>query len=318
MSQVRGMFSQLMAPGLRKIYKDWSEMEQRAEEYPSVFNVDSSSSQYEQELEMAGIGPLYEKPENTPTEYTAMIQGGSYRFYHLTYSLGIRTSRELWDDDKYGLIKQGPRALARSARFTREVVAWSIFNQGFSNNVQTFDGNPLFYNQHALLGGAAATALAPGVGTVISAAGTYPNRPPADIDLSIAGLQLAINYSNRMIDNLGFPSGAKWKHIVIPPELIFIGREILGSSGKPYTSDNEINSLLAEGLDILVSHYLTSASAWYLLAEKRDTALTFYNRERENSKFDDDFDTDAIKQKTRMRISAGCPRWQGIFGTQGP
>jgi hypothetical protein len=318
MSQVRGMFAQLMAPGLKKIYTDWQQHEMRAEEYPVVFNVDSSTRQYEQALEMAGIGPLYEKPENTPTAYTNMIQGGSYRFFHLTYSLGLRTSKELWDDDQYGLIKQGPRVLARSARFTREVVAWSVFNQGFSTNVTTFDGNPLFYNQHALLGGSAATALGPGVANVISAAGTYPNRPATDIDLSIAGIQLGINQSNRMIDNLGFPITVKFKHILIPPELIFIGREILGSPGKPYTSDNEINSLLAEGLTIMQGHYLNSASTWYMLADKKDTAMTFYNRERENTKFDDDFDTDAIKQKTRMRISCGCPQWQGVWGTQGP
>lgn len=318
MSQVRGMFPQLMAPGLKKIYVDWQQREQRAEEYPEVFNVDSSTSQYEQALEMAGTGPLLEKPENTPTAYTNIIQGGSYRFFHLTYSLGIRTSKELWDDEKYGLIKQGPRVLARSSRFTREVIAWSIFNQGFSNNVTTFDGNPLFYNQHALLGGAAATALAPGASNVISAAGTYPNRPATDIDLSIAGLQLAMNQSNRMIDNLGFPITTKFKNLIIPPELIFIAREILGSPGKPFTSDNEINSLLAEGLVIMQSHYLTSASAWFLTGPKTETALTFYNRERENTSFDDDFDTDAIKQKTRMRVSAGCPQWQGVWGTQGP
>ncbi|HEY1645038.1 MAG TPA: Mu-like prophage major head subunit gpT family protein [Candidatus Saccharimonadales bacterium] len=318
MSQVRGMFYQLMAPGLKKIYKDWQDMEQRAEEYPTVFNVKGSDAMYEQELEMAGVGPLQEKPENTPTQYTAMIQGGSYRFLHLTYSLGIRTSKELMDDDQYGLIRQGPRTLARSSRFTREVIAWSIFNQGFSSNVVTFDGNPLFYNQHALLGGSQATAIAPGLGNIITAAGTYPNRPETDIDLSIAGLQLAINQANRMVDNRGFPTASRWKHLLIPPELIFIAREILGSPGKPYTSDNEINSILPENLDVMQCHYFTSASSWFLTADKMDTALTFYNRERETTTFDNDFDTDAIKQKVRFRVSAGCPQWQGTWGSMGP
>lgn len=318
MSQVRGMFFQLMAPGMKKIWKDWSDMEQKAEEYPMVFNVKSSDAMYEQELEMAGVGPLKEKPENTPTQYTNMIQGGSYRFLHLTYSLGIRSSKELMEDDQYALIKQGPKTLARSSRFTREVVAWSVFNQGFSNNVVTFDGNPLFFNQHNLLGGSAATALGPGLGNVITAAGTYPNRPATDIDLSIAGIQLAVNQANRMVDNVGFPIIAKWKHLLIPPELIFIAREILGSSGKPYTSDNEINSLLAEDLDVMKCSYFTSASSWYLSADKANTAATFYNREKETTTFDNDFDTDAVKQKVRMRISAGCPQWQGLWGTQGP
>jgi hypothetical protein len=46
--------------------------------------------------------------------------------------------------------------------------------------------------------------------------------------------------------------------------------------------------------------------------------LEVINREMPSTDFDDDFDTDAIKQKTRMRVAAWCPRWQGVFGTQGP
>jgi hypothetical protein len=318
MTQVRGAFPQLMAPGLRKIYMDATEYEQREEEYPMLFNTESSSSEYEQDLEMANLGPLQEKPENTPTAYNDMIQGGSKRVIHLTYSLGVRTSKELYDDDKYGLIKMGPKSLARSTRFTKEVVAWGIINQGFSNNITTFDGNPLFFNQHNLLGGSAATNIGPGLGNVISAAGTYPNRPAVDVDLSIAGIQLATNHANRMIDNQGMPINVKFKYLLIPPELVFIAREILGSPGKPYTSDNEINSLLAEDYKFMVGHYLTSSAAWFMFTDKKYHSLTFFTREAPSTDFDDDFDTDAIKQKTRMRISAFCPRWQGVWGTNAP
>jgi len=318
MTQVRSAFAQLMAPGLKTIYDDATTFEQKAKSYPVVFNVETSKSEYEQVLEMAALGPLQEKPENTPTAYNDMIQGASKRVIHLTYSLGIRTSKELKDDDKYGLIMTGPKALARSTRFTEEVVAWNIINQGFSTNVTTFDGKTLFNNQHNLLGGAGATNIGPGVSNVISAAGTYPNRPATDIDLSMAGIQLAVNQANRMVDNLGFPVNIRFKNLIIPPELIFIARELLGSPGKPYSSDNEINALLAEEIKFMSTPYLTSGSAWFLTAEKKDTALTVYMREGSNTKFDDDFDTDAIKQKTRMRMSAFCPRWQGIWGSQGP
>lgn len=318
MSQVRGAFPQLMAPGLRKIYFDAQQYEQRAKQYPMLFNEVKSDSEYEQDLEMAGTGPLQEKPENSSTAYTNMVQGGSKRVIHLTYSLGIRTSKELWDDDKYGLIKMGPKALARSTRFTQEAVAWNVINQGFTSNVTTFDGQTLFNNQHYLLGGSAATSLGPGLANIISASGTYPNRPPVDIDLSIAGLQLMTNYANRMVDNQGMPIDIKFRNIVIPPELVFIAREILGSSGQPYTADNTINSMLAEDYKFMVSNYLSSASAWYGFVDKSEHSLTVFNREAPSTDFDDDFDTDAVKQKTRMRMSAFCPRWQGTFGSNGP
>jgi hypothetical protein len=320
MTQVRGDFAQLMVPGLKKIYFDADEYEQREKQYPMLFNVKSSDSEFEQELEMMGVGPLQEKPENSSTAYNDMVQLGSRRATHLTYSLGIRTSKELWDDDKYGLIRMGPKALARSTRFTEEVVAWNIINNGFSSTtgVVTFDGQSIFNNQHYLGGGSAATNITPGLTNVISAAGTYPNRPPTDIDLSVAGLQLMTNYANRMVDNTGFPINVKFRHILIPPELVFIAREILGSTGQPYTADNTINSLIAEDYKFLIGNYLASGSAWYAFADKMYTALTVWMREKPNTDFDDDFDTDAVKQKTRMRMSASCFRWQGTFGSNGP
>lgn len=318
MPQVRPKFPQLMQTGLKKFYFDSLDAALKSSDYPKVFNEEKSDGEYEQELEMAGVSALQEKPEDAPTAYTEMRQGGSKRFIHLTYSLGIRTSKELWEDDRYGLVKKGPQLLARSANFTEEMIAWNVFNQGFTSTVSTFDGNPLFYNQHTLLGGTAATAIAPGAAGVISAAGTWPNRPSVDVDFSVAGLQLATNHAARMIDNMGFPIRLKWEHIVTPPELRFLVREILGSPGKPYTADNTINSLLAEDYKNIEVPWLNSPSAWFLLAKKSEHSLRVYHRERPTTSFDDDFDTDAIKQKTRMRMSAGAARWQGVWGTQGP
>jgi hypothetical protein len=318
MPQVRAKFPQLMQPGLRKIYNDSLDYEMKASMYPAVFHEVNTTREYEQELEMAGIAALQEKPENSATFYTEMKQGATKRFTPLTYSLGIRTSKELWDDDQYGVMKKGPKLLSRSSNFTAELIAWNVFNLGFTSAVTTFDGNPLFYNQHNLLGGAAATNIAPGAAGVISAAGTWPNRPSSDIDFSIAGLQLATNHAARMIDQLGFPIGLKWITLITPPELRFLVREILGSPGRPYTSDNTINSLIPEDYKNLESPWLNSPSAWFLVAEKKDHAMTVWHREKANTDFDDDFDTDAIKQKTRMRMTAGSARWQGVWGTQGP
>jgi hypothetical protein len=319
MPQVRAKFPQLMQTGLRKVYFDSLDCALKQSDYPKVFKEVKSDSEYEQELEMAGLSVLLEKPEDASTYYAEMVQGGSKRVMPLTYSLGIRTSKELYDDDKYGLVgKKGPTLLARSAAFTKEMIAWNVFNQGFTSAVTTFDGNPLFYNQHTLIGGAQATNLAPGAANVISAPGTYPNRPPVDIDFSVAGLQLATNYAARMIDNMGFPIRMMWKFLITPPELRFLVREILGSPGQPYTADNTINSLLPEDYKNIEVPWLNSPSSWYMSADKADTALEVINREAPTTDFDDDFDTDAIKQKTRMRVAAWCPRWQGLFGTQGP
>lgn len=316
-TMVRGQFPKLLAPGLHKIYNDAMDTEQRQLEYPAVFHEEGSTSAYEQDVKMGSYGPLVEKPENTPITYTGMIQGGDKRYIHLTYGLGVRTSKELHDDDKYGVIKQAPKALARSIRFTKETVAWNILNQGFSANVTTVDGVSLFNSQHPLLGGSAATNIGPGLGNVIYAAGTFPNRPSVDIDLSFTALQLATNQFERLVDAQGMPIAIRPRMLVIPPELKFIARELLGSSGKPGSSDNDINSLLGENLNFMVCHYTYSQGAWFLLADKQYHYLNVFMRQAPKDSFDDDFDTDAIKQKVTMRMSAGATDWLGTWASNG-
>lgn len=317
-TQVRGAFPKLLAPGLHKIYVDALETEQRAEEYQKIFNVKTSTSEYEQDLKMAGFGPLQEKPENTPVAYTNMIQGGDKRYIHLTYALAVRTSKELWQDDKYGVIKTAPKALARSIRYTKEIINFNILNQGFSNSVTTMDGVSLFNNQHPLLGGASATSTWAGLPNLISAAGTFPNRPSVDIDLSFTGVQLATTQFERLVDSQGLPINIKPKLVLIAPENRFLARELFGSSGKPATDTNDINSLLGEELGYMVGHYLTAAGPWFVLADKMNHTLTCFMRQNPEDEFDEDFDTGAMKQKTTMRLSAGASDWLGTWGSNGP
>ena len=59
MTQVRGAFQQLMTPGLRKIYDDATQYEQVEKQYPMLFNVETSSSEYEQDLEMALLATIF-------------------------------------------------------------------------------------------------------------------------------------------------------------------------------------------------------------------------------------------------------------------
>src|SRR5579864_1746304 len=117
MTMVRGQFAQLMAPGLHEKFVNWIDLHQRSEEYTHIFNVETSTQAFEDEVEFAGLGPMPTKDEGTSIIYQDAIQGGTKRYTHVTYALGVRTSWELFEDDQYGLIMQVPKALARSAHF---------------------------------------------------------------------------------------------------------------------------------------------------------------------------------------------------------
>lgn len=314
---VRGQFFQLMAPGLHDLFVHFLDLKQRDEEYSYIFNIEESDAAFEDEVEFSGLGPLQPKLEGVAVQYQDIIQGGTKRYLHSPWALGVRASWELIKDDQYKLINQAPKCLARSAHFVREIQSWNVFNLGFTTTT-VIDGQTIFNTLHPLLGGTQATNIGPGVGNIIAAAGTYPNRPTTDVDLSFTAIQLAINMFERLIDSQGLPISMKPKYLVIPPELKWIAREILGSPHKPYTADNEINSLIKEDLMYFVCHYLTSASAWFLVGDKEAHTLKFMNREDLEEDFSDDFDTRTIKQIATMRFSTGATNWLGTWGSNGP
>jgi Mu-like prophage major head subunit gpT len=314
---VRGTNAQVLAPGVHHWFLTFLDLQQREEEYSKIFHFENSKMPFEDEIEFAGTGAMPEKPEASPVVYDDMIQGGTKRYVHLSYGQGTRASWELIEDDQYGIIKQAPKAHARSAMFAREQTAMNVLNQGFST-VTTADGVTLFNTAHPLLGGAQATNIAPGVSSYISSSGTYPNRPSTDVDLSITALQQMAFQFERLIDSQGIPVRLKPRCVIIPPEYKFICREFLGSAGQPDTANNNLNSMLGEDLKFMVSHYTTSTSAWFVICDKDSHQLKFFERHPIDTDYDDDFDTRSTKMITYQRFSAGATTWYGTWGSNGP
>ena len=324
--QVRGQFSQLQAPGLHDLFVQWEKLHLHEEEWPQVFNTETTDRAFVDEAEFVGVGPLVLKPEGEPTTYRDAQQGGTKRFQMFTYALGVRSSYELYKDDQYGLVKKIPSTLQRSAQYAREVNTWGVINLGYTsstsilNSYVTVDGNNLFNTAHTLPGGSAASALTPAGSSYYNAVGTWPNRPATDVDFGFTALQLALNNFRRMPDGIGMPIKMKPKLVLIPAELIWTAKEILGpGTGKrPYTADNTINSLESEGLDYMVCTYKTSTSAWELLADKSEHSLKHITREKLDEFFSDDFDTMSIKQVCMERYGVGAFHWIGTWGSNGP
>lgn len=317
MSMVRGQFAQLLASGVHHNLVQFLDYQMRDTEYTRWMNVETSEQAFEDEVEYAGVGVMPEKPEGANIIFDDLIQGGSKRYLHLSYGLGSMASWELIEDDKYGVIKQAPKAHSRSALFIREQVAANVLNLGFSS-ITTTDGVSLFNTSHPLLGGAEATTVGPGVANIISATGTYPNRPSPDVDLSFTAIELMVTQFERLIDAQGIPIRFKPRWILIPPELKFIAREILGSAGRPYTANNELNAILGEDLYFQICHYFTSQSAWFAVTEKDSHQMKFFDRHPIDTDYDDVFTSRATQMLSFQRFSAGATSWPGTWGSNGP
>jgi hypothetical protein len=313
----RANFPPLLAPGLRHIFVQFFDLKQRAAQYTHYLNEMDSEDAYEIDYELSGTGPMPEMPEGTRPLSDGILQGGTKKYVHLQYGLLSQVTRQLIADDKYGIIREMPKSHARSALFAQEAVSASIFNLGGST-VLTNTGISLFNTAQPMIGGTEATGFAPGISSIISSAGTYPNRPSPDTDLSFTALQQAINIFTRMPDGRGIPVHVQPRHLIHPPELRWITRELLGSPGKPGTGDNELNALLADKLEGLELNYLTSPSAWFLIAEKEGHQMKYYWRERLAAQTDDDFQTQVLLFLSTQRFSVGATTFYGTFGSYGP
>lgn len=290
----RGAFSQLLAPGLRQII--YNELEMHPEEYSQIFNVYPSTRAYEEDLLVAGLGTVPQKPEGTPIAFDEPIQGGSQRFTHVTYALGFQVTLEMWEDDQYGTIRQVSTDFAGSIRQTIEVNAISTIVNSFGTT-NSIDGVDLCSTAHPLLGG-----------------GTYGNRSTTDIALSVTGIQEMLLIFEKMVNERGLLKRLVPRYLLTSVDKQFIAGEILHSSYKPYTGTNELNVFQGR-LEPMVNHYLTSSGPWWVLSEKSQHTLKFYWRMQPRYQNQDDYNTLGANYSVAFRQSNGVTYWHGIAGS---
>jgi phage major head subunit gpT-like protein len=294
----RSNFSPLLIEGIRKVFFD--ALDPKSMVYKDIFDIQSSNKRKETDHTVAGIGMLSEKAEGEPTTYDDFVDGYSVDYIHTTYAKGIRITQELLEDELYGVIKKRSQALANSARYRMEFDHASLFNNANNTNVFTGgDGKALLSALHPL-------AAAQGE--------IYSNTSSSD--LSGAALETAMTNFRRMKNDRGLNVAIEPNVLLVPPELEFDALEILKSTGKPYTADNEVNPIQGR-LQVKVWDYLTDASSWFVLSDKRYGAPISFNRVPISFKEDGDFDTDDLKMKARTRYSFGFSDWRWVYGSMG-
>lgn len=300
MAMYSGAFSHLLAPGLRKVF--FEKLKEWKEEYSVIAHVESSKKAYEEELTMAGAGRFQQKPKGQSLIYDDFIQGNVKRYTHLTFALGFRVERELYDDDLYGVMKKMSRELATAARQTVELEFALMLDDAFTGNTYTgADGKALCATDHDLLTG-----------------GTYANEPATQVDLSIGALRAASERMERTVNERGLPEmRGRGKSVLVTPTYQWAAKEIIGSSGKAYTADNTLNAF--EGMDLTysVNHYMPDDDMWFLFAEKSMHDVKFFWRQKPIFENGDDFDTKDAKFSGYMRFSLGWTDWRGVDGSSG-
>jgi hypothetical protein len=296
---VRGAFDKVIAPGAYAAYAD--EYEQLQAYYPELLNVLSTEKAFEDFIITTGIGTTPVKPEAQIVALDRPLQVGSVRMTITSFGLGYEVSKELMDDDLYGVVADpASRFLATSGRDTEERQAAALFNLAFTTQ-QAYDGVSLINSAHPQSGGAA----------------NGTNAPAAAQAFGFTSLQASVERFRNLTNERGLRIRLQPARVVVPIPLEWLADEILLSAKKPHEATNTENVLAAGriGLSRFTYPYLTSTTAWFNMAAKHK--LNFFWREKPN--MDRDFDKKARVAifMNFFRFGTVTPDWRGIDGSTG-
>jgi Mu-like prophage major head subunit gpT len=283
----------------------WGQVyDEHPEEYSKLFDSETSSQNYEEDVQLTGFGLAPRKSEGSGVAYDSEVQGFTTRYTHVAYALGYIVTKEELDDNLYEQVsRRRAAALAMSFRQTKENVGANIYNRAFSGSYTGGDGVALASTAHPNVSG-----------------GTFANKPTVDADLSEASLEDA------MIAVMGFQNDRGLLINVMPKSLIvarqnwYNANRILKSVYTPSSANNAVNVLVATNAlpdGIVMNHYLTSPNAWFLRTNIQN-GLKYYSRVGIQFDQDNDFDTMNAKAKGYERYSFGWTDPRAIYGVNGP
>jgi hypothetical protein len=274
------------------------------EEYVDLFTKDSSTQNYEEDVQLTGFGLAPRKSEGAGVSYDSETQGFVTRYTHVAYALGYIVTKEELDDNLYEKVsKRRAASLAMGFRQTKENVAANVYNRAFNSTYKGGDSVELCSTAHTNATG-----------------GTWSNKPTVDVDLSEAALEDAVIAIMGMQNDRGLLIQVMPQSLHIARQEHFNAHRILKSVYQSGTANNDVNVLAATNAfpgGIKLNHYFSSAHAWFIRTNVAD-GMKYYERVGISFDQDNDFDTMNVKAKGYERYSFGWSDPRAIYGSNGP
>lgn len=300
-------FAKALWPGVNAWYG--AKYNEYSPEWVDLFDKNTSRKAFEEDVGGSYFGLAPVKSEGAPVTYDSARQGFTSRYNHVVYALGFIITREIYEDDQYDVVgKLKAESLAFSMRQTKELVAANIYNRAFNTSYTGGDGSTLI----ASAGGGGSSSHP----TI--AGGTFTNGPAVALDLSEAALEQAVIDIAGFTNDRGLRIKALPKKLVIPYNLQFEAKRILGSDGRVGTDNNDLNALKTMGIipEIVVNHYLTDTDAWFIRTDVQN-GMKYFERRADEFGMDEDFDTENAKYKATARYSFGWTDPRALYGSPG-
>jgi len=295
-----GSFAKALWPGVNAWYgKEYGEY---PVEWDQLFEKNTSSRAFEEDVGVSSFGLAVVKPEGAPISYDSERQGFITRYNHVVYALGFVITREMVEDDLYDVVGQRKaKGLAYSMRQTKEVIGANVYNRAFNASFTGGDGKEMIATDHPNVAG-----------------GTWSNELLTPADISEAALEQASIDIQAFTNDRGLLIAARPMKLIITPNQEFEVKRILGSALRVATPNNDLNALKTMGIipEVVVNHYLTDTDAWFIRTSVKG-GPKYFERRGDAFDMDNDFDTENAKFKATARYSFGFTDPRGVYGSAG-
>ena len=274
--------------------------------YNRILDEDNTTRSIKQYSGVSGVGLLQTVNEGGDTNTDTMVQLFDKTLRPGKFGLGVGASKELVEDDHWGIIKKRAVALGISTGQTIEIQGASVMNNAFDvTNYPGPDGKALCSATHPLVKGG----------------GTQSNLLSSAADLDVTSLELALTDWETIKTQEGFYQTWPTPRLLVAPLNRWNAVEILKSPMRSDTANHATNAFKYSedgGVpELLVWKFLTDPDAWFLVAAPAQTELVWLWRKKPytSSDYTEKNETGIVYK--RYRADFGFYGWKGVYGTPG-
>lgn len=269
--------------------------------HDKVYRKKSSQRNFEEAVQLVGMGQAERKDEGSPISLEGTKQGYTRRTVHEVWQKSAKITMEAVEDNRHlNQATELPKHLAKSLFHAKESNAAALFNNATSTSAPYVgaDGKALLSATHTLGGG-----------------GTFSNISTSD--LSELALENAIIALGGFVDNSGLLMLTKVKSLLIPINNRFVAHRILRSDLRAGTAENDTNALkdLSEVPNIIEWRFLTDTDSWFLLTDQE--GLVFYERKAAAPSYEQEFLTKDHIYTMMERYSFDHFDPRAVYGSMG-
>lgn len=262
-----GSHPRLLLPGISMLFGQF--YNQLDAKHMEIFAKKMSKRNYEEAVQLVGVGQAEKKGEGEPIAIDSTKQGYARRTVHNVWHKAIKITMEAFEDNLYqDQSKILSKELAKALFHTKETNAAAILNNADSTSAPYVgaDGKALLASDHPLGRG-----------------GSFSNLSTSDLsELALENAMIAIA---GWVDNSNLLLNANVKSLVIPRQNRYTAHRILRSNLRAGTADNDANALkdMSDVPSIIEWRFLTDSDSWFLLTDQ--DGLCFYERKGQESRY---------------------------------